>query len=295
MIEYFDQIFLKQNSMKLSTFKSNTNKPRATQQEIESLYQSHPKQLKSLQNKLAKLQSKIQADGKQAVLVIFQAMDAAGKDSTIRNVFAQCDIAGINNVSFKQPSKEESAHDFLWRCSKMLPKKGEITLFNRSYYEEVLVVKVHPEWLSSQSINSPIDDSFWQKRYESINDFEKHLKNSGTKVIKFMLDVSQKEQHKRLIRRYETPSKQWKFSVGDIKESKFWKEYQAAFDDLLLSTSSNENPWYVIPADDKDLMRLLVTEILIEELESINAQYPSMEELSDKDLLLVDDLLNGKI
>jgi PPK2 family polyphosphate:nucleotide phosphotransferase len=281
--------------MKLSTFISNSNKPRSTQKEIESLYESHPKNLKSLQKKLAKLQSKIQADGKQAVLVIFQAMDAAGKDSTIRNVFAQCDIAGINNVSFKQPSKEESAHDFLWRCSKMLPKKGEITLFNRSYYEEVLVVKVHPEWLSSQGINSPVDESFWQKRYQSINDFEKHLKNSGTKIIKFMLDVSQKEQHNRLIRRYETASKQWKFSVGDIKESKFWKEYQSAFDDLLLNTSSTQNPWYVIPADDKDLMRLLVTEILIEEFESLNPQYPSMEKLSDKDLLLVDDLLNGKI
>jgi len=281
--------------MKLDSFKSKTSKLRNNQSDIVSFYNSFPKKLKSLQKNLAELQSKIQAENKHAVLVIFQAMDAAGKDSTIRNVFAQCDIAGINNVSFKQPSKEESSHDFLWRCSKMLPKRGEITLFNRSYYEEVLVVKVHPEWLSSQGINSPVDESFWKNRYKSINDFEAHLHNSGTKVIKFMLDVSQNEQHERLIRRYKTPSKKWKFSVGDIKESKFWTEYQNAFDDLLSNTSKTDTPWYVIPADDKDLMRLLVSEILIHELDSLNPEYPSMEELADKDLLLVDDLLKGKI
>ena len=201
----------------------------------------------------------------------------------------------MDNVSFKQPSKEESAHDFLWRCSKNLPKKGQITLFNRSYYEEVLVVKVHPEWLGAQGINSPVDESFWENRYKSINDFEKHLQNSGTKVIKFMLDVSQNEQHKRLIRRLETPSKQWKFSVGDIKESKLWGKYQDAFDDLLTKTSNKDNPWYVIPADNKDLMRLLVTEILIDELQNLNPKYPPKEELSEKDWVLVNDLLNGKI
>lgn len=281
--------------MKLDSFKSRNNKPRATQKDIDSRYDTQPKELKQLQKKLAKLQSKVQAENKQAVLVIFQAMDAAGKDSTIRNVFAQCDIAGINNASFKQPTKEESAHDFIWRCSKMLPKKGEITLFNRSYYEEVLVVKVHPEWLSSQGIEAPVDNLFWQNRYTSINNFEKHLQDSGTKVIKFMLDVSQKEQHNRLIRRYNTPSKQWKFSVGDIKESKLWTKYQQAFDDLLSNTSGKDNPWYVIPADDKDLMRLLVTEILIDEIMNLNPQYPSMDELSEKDLVLVEDLLNGKI
>lgn len=281
--------------MKLDSFKSKANSPRAIQKDIESRYESHPKKLKSLQKQLAKLQSKIQAESKQAVLVIFQAMDAAGKDSTIRNVFAQCDIGGVNSVAFKQPTKEESAHDFLWRCSKKLPKKGQITLFNRSHYEEVLVVKVHPEWLSSQGIQAPVDDSFWQNRYTSINDFEQHLHNSGTKVIKFMLDVSQQEQHKRLIRRYETPSKQWKFSIGDIKESKLWPKYQEAFDDLLLNTSTKNNPWYVIPADNKDLMRLLVTEILIKELEELNPQYPPSEDISDKDMTWVNDLLNGKI
>lgn len=281
--------------MKLDAFKSTRIKPRASQEEIKTRYKNSSAKLKQLQKQLSVLQSKIQAENKHAVLIIFQAMDAAGKDSTIRNVFARCDIAGINNVSFKQPSKEESAHDFLWRCNKQLPKKGEITLFNRSYYEEVLVVKVHPEWLSPQGINASVDDLFWQNRYESINNFEKHLQDSGTKVIKFMLDVSQNEQHKRLIRRYNTPSKQWKFSTGDIKESKLWSQYQNAFDDLLSSTSNHDNPWFVIPADDKDLMRLLVSEILIEELKKLNPQYPSMKKLSDKDLILVDELLNGKI
>ena len=281
--------------MKLDSFKSTPQKIRSSQNDIVSRYQSSPKDLKDLQKKLSKLQKKIQAENKHAVLIIFQAMDAAGKDSTIRNVFAQCDIGGVNNVSFKQPSKEESSHDFLWRCYKKLPKKGEITLFNRSHYEEVLVVKVHPEWLSSQGIEAPVDNSFWENRYESINNFEKHLNQSGTKVIKFMLDVSQKEQHYRLLRRYNTPSKQWKFSVGDIKESQLWGKYQTAFDDLLKNTSNDYNPWHVIPADDKDLMRLLVTEVLIKELEDLNPKYPQMEELSEKDLELVDDLINGRI
>lgn len=281
--------------MKLDSFKSTPQKIRSSQNDIVSRYQSSPKDLKDLQKKLSKLQKKIQAENKHAVLIIFQAMDAAGKDSTIRNVFAQCDIGGVNNVSFKQPSKEESSHDFLWRCYKKLPKEGEITLFNRSHYEEVLVVKVHPEWLSSQGIEAPVDNSFWENRYESINNFEKHLNQSGTKVIKFMLDVSQKEQHYRLLRRYNTPSKQWKFSVGDIKESQLWGKYQTAFDDLLKNTSNDYNPWHVIPADDKDLMRLLVTEVLIKELEDLNPKYPQMEELSEKDLELVDDLINGRI
>ena len=157
------------------------------------------------------------------------------------------------------------------------------------------MVKVHPEWLSSQCINTPIDDMFWKNRYTSINNFEKHLHDSGTKVIKFMLDVSQKEQHKRLIRRYETPSKQWKFSVGDIKESKLWSYYQNAFDDLLSNTSNKYNPWHVIPADNKDLMRLIVTEIMIDELTKLKPNYPPKEDISEKDLILVDDLLDGKI
>lgn len=288
---------MKKNDLDL--FKSMKNKIRPKQQDIVSKYADPKLKLKKLQSKLSKqlanLQSQIQAQGKHAVLIIFQAMDAAGKDSTIRNVFQHCDIAGINNVSFKQPSKEELSHDFLWRCAKETPKKGEITLFNRSYYEEILVVKVHPQWLSSQGVCVPVKKDFWLNRYDSINNFEKHLSNSGTTIIKFMLDVSQKEQHNRLIRRYSTPSKQWKFSVGDIKESKLWKQYQNAFDDLLAKTSTKTCPWHVIPADDKPLMRLLVTEILIHELQKLNPEYPPMDSFSEDDLILIDELVSGKI
>ncbi len=281
--------------MKPNIFTSTSKKPRPAQQDIIDRYANGKVKLKKLQSKLAKLQSKIQAENKHAILIVFQAMDAAGKDSTIRNVFQKCDIAGINNVSFKQPSKEESSHDFIWRCHNKTPKKGEITIFNRSYYEEVLVVKVHPQWLSSQGITTPVKDSFWDSRYKSINNFEKHLQDSGTTIIKFMLDVSQKEQHNRLIRRYSTPSKQWKFSTGDIKESKYWHDYQMAFDDLLLQTSTKNAPWHVIPADDKPLMRLLVTEIIIHELQKLNPAFPPIQEFSDKDLKLIDDLVSAKI
>lgn len=279
--------------MSINNFKSTPNKLRSNQKEIEDRYKNNTVKLKKLQKQLAVLQSKIQAEKKHSVLIIFQAMDAAGKDSTIRNVFGKCDIAGIDNVSFKQPSKNESAHDFIWRCHKHTPAKGQIVLFNRSYYEEVLVVKVHPQWLGNQSINLPIDDVFWSNRYENINNFEKHLHDSGTKVIKFMLDVSQTEQHKRLIRRYQTPEKQWKFSTGDIKESKLWSEYQQAFDDLLLNTSTETNPWYVIPADNKALMRILVTEIIVDELKQLNPQYPKPTEFNENDKRLINELFNG--
>ena len=281
--------------LNLDSFISRAKKIRPQQKDIKKYYQNKKIKLKKLQKQLFQLQEKIQAQGKHAVLIIFQAMDAAGKDSTIRNVFQKCDIAGIENVSFKQPSKEESAHDFLWRCHKKTPKHGQITLFNRSYYEEVLVVKVHPEWLDAQNIAQEINDDFWNKRYQSINDFESHLQNSGTKVIKFMLDVTQKEQHNRLIRRYSLPEKQWKFSTGDIKESKLWQEYQAAFDKMLKKTSTQDCPWYVIPADDKLLMRKLVAEIIIQELQKLNPQFPAMQEFDADDLLLIDELMSGKI
>ena len=285
--------------MMLNNYISTKKQLRPTQSDINNRYQKPDKKLKKLQSKLSKiladLQSKIQAEEKHAVLVIFQAMDAAGKDSTIRNVFRECDIAGVDSVSFKQPSKEESAHDFIWRCSKKTPKKGGITIFNRSYYEEVLVVKVHPQWLSAQNISMPLSNKFWEERYESINNYEAHLNNSGTKIIKFMLDVSQEEQHRRLIRRYETPSKLWKFSTGDIKESKRWDDYQSAFDELLTQTSTGNNPWHVIPANNKVLMRLLVTEIMINELQKLDPNYPTAPSFSDKDLLLIKELLSGDL
>ena len=282
-------------NMKLDKFNFSKNGKRPTQENIQERYKKDKPKLKNLQKKIYKLQAAIQAEAKHSILIIFQAMDAAGKDSTIRNVFQKCDVAGIRNVSFKQPTKEESAHDFLWRCHKKTPKKGQITIFNRSHYEEVLVVKVHPEWLASQKIKAPVEDDFWDDRYNSIINFEKHLACSGTTVIKFMLDVTQKEQHNRLKRRYVTPDKQWKFSTGDIKESQLWEKYQSAFDDLLSSTSTNTAPWYVIPADDKELMRLLVSEIIIKKLEELKPTYPSIPDFSEKDLSLIELLVSGKI
>ena len=279
----------------LDSFKSKSKKIRLTQNDLINYYKDKKVKLKKLQTQLANLQERIQAEGKHSVLIIFQAMDAAGKDSTIRNVFGKCDIAAIENISFKQPSKEESAHDFLWRCHRKTPKRGQITLFNRSYYEEVLVVKVHPQWLVAQNINQPINNKFWNKRYHSINDFEKHLQESATTVIKFMLDVSQNEQHNRLKRRYSLPEKQWKFSTGDIKESKLWKNYQRAIDEMLKKTSTELCPWHVIPADDKPKMRKIVTEIIINELEKLSPQYPPMQKFNEKDLELIDDLMSGKI
>ena len=281
--------------MNLDFFKSTSKQTRPKQQDIVKYYRQNKVKLKKLQKQLALLQKTIQAEKKQAVLVIFQAMDAAGKDSTIRNVFRQCDIGGLSNVAFKQPSKEELSHDFLWRCHKKTPSKGIITIFNRSHYEEVLVVKVHPSWLAGQGITKNVNGTFWKRRYESINNFEQHLYDSGTTIIKFMLDVSQEEQHNRLIRRYSSPSKQWKFSTGDIKESKLWTKYQSAFDDVLTQTSTKIAPWHVIPADDKILMRQLVTEITISELQKLKPKFPSIASFTDEDLQLIDQLVKGKI
>jgi PPK2 family polyphosphate:nucleotide phosphotransferase len=281
--------------MNLDSFKSTNKQIRPKQRDIVKYYQQQKVKLKKLQKQLALLQETIQAEKKHAILIVFQAMDAAGKDSTIRNVFRQCDIGGLNNIAFKQPSKEELNHDFLWRCHNKTPAKGNITIFNRSYYEEVLVVKVHPSWLTGQGITHNVNDAFWNKRYKSINNFEQHLHDSGTTIIKFMLDVSQKEQHNRLIRRYSTPSKQWKFSTGDIKESKLWKKYQAAFDEVLCQTSTKIAPWHVIPADDKILMRQIVTEIIISELQKLNPKFPTIPSFTSEDLQLIEQLVKGKI
>lgn len=293
LLEYYRLIGI--IGMNLDLFKSTSKQTRPKQQDIVNHYQKNKVKLKKLQKQLALLQKTIQAEKKHAILIVFQAMDAAGKDSTIRNVFRQCDIGGLSNVAFKQPSKEELSHDFLWRCHNKTPGKGMITIFNRSHYEEVLVVKVHPGWLANQGITQGVDNDFWNRRYKSINDFEQHLHDSGTTIIKFMLDVSQKEQHNRLIRRYSTPSKQWKFSTGDIKESTLWTKYQSAFNDVLKQTSTKAAPWHVIPADDKILMRQLVTEIIISELQKLKSKFPSIPSFSGEDLQLIDKLVKGKI
>jgi PPK2 family polyphosphate:nucleotide phosphotransferase len=216
-------------------------------------------------------------------------MDAAGKDSTIRHVFRGVNPAGFQVSSFKQPSKRELDHDFLWRTNKLLPQRGRIGIFNRSYYEEVLVVRVHPQYLSSQQLpfdygldQSPFDHSnlsnLWQQRFRSINDHEHHLASNGTIIRKFFLNVSREEQHRRFKKRIEKSDKNWKFSPGDLKESEFWESYMSAYEDCLRSSSTPWAPWYCIPADDKPAMRAAVSDIILETLNSLDMSYPELDQ-----------------
>ena len=262
--------------------------------DISSHVKTQDKSLKKWVKQLGKQQAALQAEGKQGLLVIFQALDAAGKDSTIRNVFRDCDPAGFNVASFKSPSKLELKHDFMWRCYAQLPAKGQLTVFNRSYYEETLIVRVHPEFLKGQGIDAKPNKAFWQQRFDFINQVEAHLVASGTQVLKFFLDVSQAEQHRRFISRYTTPEKQWKFNTGDLKESARWAEYQKAFDKMLNKTSTEWAPWHIIPADDKPAMRALVAEIVNHKLASMGCQYPSMQDFDAEDLALVDALVSNQ-
>lgn len=231
--------------------------------------------------KMTELQDKLYAQDKYSLLLIFQAMDAAGKDSTIKHVMSGLNPQGTQVYSFKQPSKEEIDHGFLWRIQKVVPERGRIGIFNRSHYEEVLVVKVH-NFLKYQQLPSElIDDKIWERRYEQINDFEKYLYENGTIVLKFFLHVSNDEQKKRFLERIDDPSKNWKFSAADIEERKYWNDYQKAYTDAIEATSKKHAPWYVIPADKKWFSRLLVSEIIVESLKRLDLQYPK---LSDEQL-----------
>jgi len=248
------------------------------------------KKLKKNRKKLAELQEKIYAEGKRSVLIVFQAMDAAGKDSTIREVFSGINPQGTGFYSFKSPSKEELSHDFLWRCNAKLPPKGHINVFNRSHYEEVLVVRVHPEYLLGQNlpeISSPADatEEFWNGRFETINDWEERLAKNGTTVIKFFLNVGLEEQKNRFLRRLNLPEKNWKFNFGDLKERALWSDYMSAYKKLLPATSKDHAPWYIIPADDKPAMRYIISEIVKDSLKDLNPQYPSVskEFLAEKE------------
>lgn len=226
---------------------------------------------------LAQWQERLYAQGRQSVLVILQAMDAAGKDSTIKHVMSGLNPQGCQVTSFKSPSAEELSHGFLWRCAKAVPPKGFIGIFNRSYYEEVLVTKVHPEILDAQKL--PVSDynkDFWKRRYEQINSFEDYLVSTGTSVLKFFLNVSEKEQKKRFLERLNDPDKNWKFSTSDLKERACWEQYQDAFNDMLNATSTEIAPWHVIPADHKWFSRLAVAGTIILELEKLNPDFPSV-------------------
>jgi len=225
--------------------------------------------------RLSELQRVLYAHDRYSVLLIFQAMDAAGKDSTIRAVLTGVNPAGCQVFSFKRPSKEELDHDFLWRTCRNLPERGRIGVFNRSYYEEVLAVRVHPEILESQRLPVVDEAAIWQERLDSIRDHEKHLARNGTVVLKFWLNVSREEQCQRFIARLDDPEKNWKFAVSDCEERQLWDQYMMAYEEALNATSRSWAPWYAIPADSKPYMRMVVAELIVEALERLGLGYPS--------------------
>lgn len=234
--------------------------------------------LESTIKEIHDLQRVLYAHDKHSILLLFQAMDAAGKDSTIRAVMSGVNPAGCQVHSFKQPSKEELDHDFLWRTTKKLPERGRIGIFNRSYYEETLVVRVHPEYLNYQKLPDKINPkTIWKERFESINDFEKHMARNGTVILKFWLNVSKEEQLKRFLARLDNPDKNWKFAMGDVEERKCWNQYMKAYEDVLDKTSKPWAPWYAIPADDKPYMRLTVAGIILDNLKKLGLAYPKMD------------------
>lgn len=247
---------------------------------VEQPDQNWKKPLRKRTQALYELQQNFYADRRFSLLLIFQAMDAAGKDSTIRHVFSGVNPAGFQVTSFKQPSANELAHDFLWRTSNALPERGRIGIFNRSYYEETLVVRVHPEYLQGQQLPArpePNSDAFWQTRFESIIEHERHLARNGTVVLKFWLNVSREEQHRRFAKRLDREDKNWKFSAADLQESARWDEYMAAYGATLQATSKPWAPWYAIPADHKPYARYAVADIVVQALQSLDLRYPKLD------------------
>ena len=246
--------------------------------------------------RMRELQDILYAQGSYSLLIIFQAMDAAGKDGTIEHVMSGINPQGCHVVSFKQPSPEELGHDFLWRCQKALPERGKIGIFNRSHYEEVLVVRVHPEILQNQQLPPGMadDKDIWKERFESIRDWEKHLAKNGTHILKFFLNVSREEQKQRFLDRINEPEKNWKFSMGDVKERGHWEDYMAAYTDAIEETSTEKAPWYIIPADKKWFMRLAVSEIIVEALESMKLHYPSVTEAHKQEIAEAKKILEAE-
>jgi len=232
---------------------------------------------------LRELQEKLYADDKFGILLIFQAMDAAGKDGAIKHVFSGVNPQGCQVFSFKSPSPEELDHDFMWRCLKNLPERGRFGIFNRSYYEEVLVVKVHPEYLGNQRLPKT-ENNLWKKRYQDISQIEQYLYHNGIIVLKFFLHVSKKEQKKRFLERLDKPEKNWKFSTADVKERQHWDDYMDAYEDMIRNTASEYAPWYVIPADNKWYTRAIVAGAIIEKLSELDLKFPKLDQKKLDDL-----------
>ncbi|HKQ01360.1 MAG TPA: polyphosphate kinase 2 family protein [Actinomycetes bacterium] len=228
---------------------------------------------------LAKAQELLWASNTEALLVVFQALDAAGKDSTIKHVMSGVNPQGVQVVSFKQPSSEELGHDFLWRTVRALPERGRIGIFNRSHYEEIVALRVHPEWLEKQKLPANgRGPSFWAERHEDINAFERHLDRNGTRIVKFFLNISKREQKRRFLARLDEPGKQWKFSAADLAERARWDDYMRAFEEAITATSTPWAPWYVIPADHKPVMQAMVAAILVDTIESLELSWPEVSE-----------------
>jgi PPK2 family polyphosphate:nucleotide phosphotransferase len=256
---------------------------------VDPVYKSKEQYKKLLEEHVARLSSQQQllyASDRHAVLLIFQAMDAAGKDGAIRHVMSGVNPQGCQVFSFKHPSPAELQHDFLWRTTRDLPERGRIGIFNRSYYEEVLIVRVHPEILCGEGLaDAPRDDkSIWRDRYRSIVDLERHLHGNGTRIVKFFLHLSEEEQRKRFLARIDEPEKNWKFSLADIEERKFWKHYMKAYEECLRATSTNDAPWHVVPADDKENARLIVSQIVLDTFEGLQMSYPKTSPAREKEL-----------
>ena len=264
---------------------------------VAPLYESKKAYKKLLKAQVVKLSAQQQlqyADDQYSLLLVFQAMDAAGKDGAIKHVMSGINPQGCQVFSFKQPSATELDHDFLWRSAKCLPERGRIGIFNRSYYEEVLVVRVHPEYLSGQKLPGDLSDTdtIWQQRYQSIADHENHLHRNGTRIVKFFLHLSEEEQRKRFVARIDKPEKNWKFSFGDVEERKHWQQYMDAYEACLNATSTSAAPWYVVPADDKKNARLLIAEIILKTYKSMDMNYPVADAKRKQELLAIREQLN---
>jgi PPK2 family polyphosphate:nucleotide phosphotransferase len=245
--------------------------------------------------RLSRLQNLLYAHDRYALLLIFQAMDAAGKDGVIKHVMSGINPQGCQVFSFKHPSPEQLDHDFLWRTTMCLPERGRIGIFNRSYYEEVLIVRVHPDILASQQLPDVPKSTprLWKQRYQSINDLERHLYRNGTRIVKFFLHVSKDEQRRRFLARLDDPEKNWKFSDGDLEERKFWKEYMHAYADCIEATSTDHAPWYVVPADDKENARLIVSRVVVDTLSGLKMRYPAVDLARRKELQAIRTRLAG--
>ena len=246
-------------------------------------------------NMLADLQDKLYAQDRWSVLLIFQAMDAAGKDGTIKHVMSGVNPQGVQVYAFKTPSAAELDHDFLWRTTKCLPEQGHIGIFNRSYYEEVLAVRVHPEFLAKEKLPPRlVTKKIWKERFESIADLEKHLARNGMVILKFFLNVSRKEQKRRFLARLDLPQKNWKFSESDAKERRLWKQYMACYEDAIRTTAAPWAPWYVVPADNKWFTHLVVASAIIGALEELDLEYPALDDAKKRELAVARRLLNSE-